>query len=107
MNDKMSLNNLDVEARRLVRLLENRQPGLHTWLVALDITIKAIIDETGYYDYQPKATACPRCGLGKDTNGDGDCVVCHSLTIPEVAQLKGHMAVMRRARIKHSIEKGE
>lgn len=26
---------------------------------------------------------CPRCGLGKDTNGDGDCPVC--ARVPEDA----------------------
>jgi len=23
-----------------------------------------------------KAPVCPRCGLGRDTDGDGDCQVC-------------------------------
>ncbi len=34
---------------------------------------------------------CPRCGLGRDTNGDGDCAVCGHMTDTEVAQrLRGH-----------------
>ena len=23
-----------------------------------------------------KSTICPKCGIGFDTNGDGDCMVC-------------------------------
>jgi hypothetical protein len=25
---------------------------------------------------EPSATSCPACGIGKDTNGDGDCAIC-------------------------------
>jgi hypothetical protein len=32
---------------------------------------------------------CPRCGLGFDTNGDGDCVVCARLTDDQVKARKG------------------
>jgi hypothetical protein len=34
---------------------------------------------------------CPRCGMGFDTNGDGNCVVCWSLPDAQ-ARLIGSMA---------------
>src|SRR5208282_5972319 len=52
MSEKMNLDQLEIEARRLVKLLEDRQPGLFTWCMMLDRTIKSIIDETGYNDYR-------------------------------------------------------
>ncbi len=50
---KIDMDQLEIEAQRLLGLLRDRQPGLMTWRIAFDATIKAIIDETGYHDYQP------------------------------------------------------
>lgn len=54
---KMNLDNLEIEARRLVKLLEDRRPGLVSWRMMFDRTLKAIIDESGCHDYQPEQSA--------------------------------------------------
>lgn len=46
--EKMNLDQLQIEAQRLVALLQDRQPGLMTWRDSLHRRIMAILDETGY-----------------------------------------------------------
>ena len=40
---------------------------------------------------------CPRCGIGMDDDGDGDCVVCASASNHLVAVLQAVRSHLRRA----------
>lgn len=37
------------------------------------------------------AATCPRCGVGKDSDGDGNCVVCCRYSDTEVQELKARV----------------
>lgn len=40
----------------------------------------------------PTRPPCPRCLLGIDSNGDGDCAVCHNKSDAEVAEMQAAWA---------------
>lgn len=35
----------------------------------------------------PTKKICPRCGMGNDTDGDGNCAICARLTDDEVGRM--------------------
>ena len=69
--DKVNLDELQVEAQRLVKLLEDRQPGLMTWHMMYHRTVQSIANLTGYH---PEAPKCPKCGSALSADG-----YCHSM----------------------------
>jgi hypothetical protein len=74
---KMNLDNLETEARKLVKLLEAREPGLMTWQEAFDRALHAIVYESGYLDFTT-GTDNTTVGL-RAAHGESDECTCVDL----------------------------